>query len=272
MIRLDDTIHLRPEWYDTHILEGGCLIGFSSLFILGVVLGLAWIGLIEATDSTSPGSTRESSRASRTNALISALGAGLVGARLVFVAMHRPYYQDYPLEILALWQGGLSAAGGMIGSILGLVTLSWRRLQTFWMTLDDMAFPALLLSIACWVGSWMDGVAYGRQVSTRWAWLMNSDPFRGQIARWPTQMTGLLLSVSAFLILLRVSPRLPAGVTGALTATLIALILAVVGVFRADPSMLILGQRLDVLAPALLAFSAAGASYYRWIKAENSRR
>jgi prolipoprotein diacylglyceryltransferase len=101
---------------------------------------------------------------------------------------------------------------------------------------------------------------------------MNSDPFSGQIARWPTQLVGLLLSLITFLFLFRVSSRLPQGMMGTLTGALIALILAVVGVFRADPSMLMIGQRLDVLAPMLLTVTGFGVASYRWIKTTDARR
>jgi prolipoprotein diacylglyceryltransferase len=101
---------------------------------------------------------------------------------------------------------------------------------------------------------------------------MNSDPFTGQIARWPTQLVGLLLSLITFLFLYRVSSRLPQGMMGALTGALIALILAIVGVFRADPSMMMIGQRLDVLAPALLTVIGFGVASHRWLRAINTRR
>jgi phosphatidylglycerol:prolipoprotein diacylglycerol transferase len=250
---------------------GGVLIGFTTLFILGVVLSFAWIGLTESTHSDGKGTERDSSIPSRTNGLIYALIGGLLGARLIFTALHLPYYNKNPNEIIALWQGGLSATGGMIGAILGVITLTWRSRRHLWIILDDIAIPALILTMTAWIGSWLDGVAYGRQVPFEWTWLMNSDPFRGQIARWPTQMVGLLLSLIAFLFLFRVSSQLPQGMISALSGALIALILTIVGVFRADPSMLLMGQRLDVLAPALLTIIGFGVASYRWHKATNLR-
>jgi prolipoprotein diacylglyceryltransferase len=240
---------------------GRCLIGFTTLFILGVVLGFVWIGLTESTNPEEEDTGPDSSIPSRTDGLIYALIGGLLGARLIFAAMHLPYFKENPNEIFALWHGGLSASGGMIGAILGVVTLTWRRRRYLWIILDEIAIPALILSITSWIGSWLDGVAYGRQVAYEWPFLMNSDPFSGQIARWPTQLVGLLLSLITFLFLFRVSSRLPQGMMGTLT-----------GAFRADPSMLMIGQRLDVLAPMLLTVTGFGVASYRWIKTTDARR
>jgi phosphatidylglycerol:prolipoprotein diacylglycerol transferase len=201
-----------------------------------------------------------------------ALIGGLIVARLVFVGLHQPYYEKNPLEIIALWQGGLSATGGVIGAILGVIAFTRRDRRYLWTILDDLAIPAMILSLSAWIGSWLDGVAYGKQVPLNWIWLMNSDPFKSQIARWPTQMVGLLLSLITFLILYRVSPRLPVGVMGTLAFTGITLTMVVVGFFRADPSMLIIGQRLDVLGPAALVIIGLGLTSYCWFKGRNSRR
>ena len=46
----------------------------------------------------------------------------LVGGRLGYVLFYEPaYYFNNPLEILAVWKGGMSFHGGLIGSIIAIV-------------------------------------------------------------------------------------------------------------------------------------------------------
>lgn len=185
-------------------------------------------------------------------------------ARVVFVILHSTYFRENPNEIIALWQGGLSAFGGILGGILGVMAYCWRQKKHLWALMDDLAIPALIISMSAWIGCWFEGVAYGIQVPLTWGWLMNSDPFEGDIARWPTQIAGLLLSLIAFLVLIRVGQSLPRGVSAGISLSAIPLILVVVGIFRADPSMLLWGQRLDILGPASLTILGLGLTTYCW--------
>lgn len=252
-----------PWWYHTLRHTGGTSIAFSWLIILGVLLGFLWIGFSE-TGSRSADSPKDRTYPDRTNALIYALGGGLLCSRLAFVGLHLSYYQDHPMEIIAFWQGGLSASAGMLGTLLGLLLFTWPTRRFFWCILDDLSLPGLIFALTAWVGTWLEGVAYGRPVALDWSWLTRSDPFFGQVARWPTQLLGVLLSLFAFLAFLRLKPGWPQGARGALAWSLIALILALVGFFRADPSMLLLGTRLDVLAPGTLAILGLGITASRW--------
>jgi phosphatidylglycerol:prolipoprotein diacylglycerol transferase len=229
------------------------------------LLGLVWIGFTEQATQERKASSQPTRRLDRINAAVSALLGGLLIARLVFVGFHTEYYQAKPPEVLAFWQGGLSASGGVVGALLGVTLFTWRDRRQLWSVLDDLALPSLILSLMSWIGSWLDGVAYGRPVPLTWGWLMSGDPFNSQIARWPTQLVGVLLSLLAFLALFRLAPHIPQGVNASLALSAIALILLTVGLFRADASVLLLGQRMDVLAPATLSIVGLSLTAYRWL-------
>lgn len=77
----------------------------------------------------------------------------IIGGRLGYVLFYAPeYFGDHPLEILAVWNGGMSSHGGMIGVIIAmLVTL--RKLRdkiTLWQLGDLLTVPIAL------------GLAFGR--------------------------------------------------------------------------------------------------------------
>jgi phosphatidylglycerol:prolipoprotein diacylglycerol transferase len=236
-----------------------------------VILGFLWVGFSDPVDLLAENRARESTLPDPINAMAYALGGGLLGARLLFVALHLPYYQDHYLEIIAFWQGGLSASGGMLGLVLGLLFYTRLFRRNLWLALDIVAIPAMLVAISAWIGSWLDGAAYGIKVTPEWVWLMDSDPFQGEVARWPTQGAGLLMSLSAFLLLYRLQGRVPSGVLGTLTFSIFAFNLVVVGLYRADPSLLLLGVRLDVLGPAALTLLGIVTTILRWQKVTESR-
>lgn len=72
---------------------------------------------------------------------------GIVGARIVHVALYAPeYYLTYPLEIFALWHGGLSSFGGILGAAGVFAYRSYidRSLRPrVWYLLDRYSFAAL---------------------------------------------------------------------------------------------------------------------------------
>ena len=61
----------------------------------------------------------------------------IFGGRLGYVLFYNlPHYIDNPLDILKLWDGGMSFHGGVIGTSLGILYLSWKeKLQ--WLRIHD---------------------------------------------------------------------------------------------------------------------------------------
>src|SRR4051812_23133825 len=46
------------------------------------------------------------------------LFGGVVGGRLAYVLLNIPYFSIHPGEIVALWSGGMTSFGGLIGGML----------------------------------------------------------------------------------------------------------------------------------------------------------
>ena len=54
----------------------------------------------------------------------------ILGGRLGYVLFYKPmYFLDHPLEIFAVWQGGMSFHGGLLGVLLGAVVLRTQARQ-----------------------------------------------------------------------------------------------------------------------------------------------
>lgn len=73
--------------------------------------------------------------------------AGIIGARLLSLALHPQNLLQDPWSIFSLHEGGLAAFGGLAGGIAaGLLYARWRQIS-FW-TIADVVAPSLALGEA----------------------------------------------------------------------------------------------------------------------------
>ncbi len=74
--------------------------------------------------------------------------AAIVGARIVSVAPNWSQYSSDPLQVFAVWQGGLSSFGGLLLAVPTGIVISRRRCSQISTTrLLDLIAPVLM---ACW--------------------------------------------------------------------------------------------------------------------------
>ena len=139
----------------------------------------------------------------------------VLGGRLGYCLFYKPdYYFSHPLEVLAIWQGGMSFHGGMLGVILAMIWWARRHDQP-WLKVTDFVAPCVPTGLASGrIGNFINGELWGRPADPQLPWAMVF-PQSGQAwARHPSQlyqfaMEGLLLFV--LLWLLARKPR-PVGV------------------------------------------------------------
>jgi phosphatidylglycerol:prolipoprotein diacylglycerol transferase len=88
--------------------------------------------------------------------------AGIIGARLYFVALSWNYFSMHPEEILATWNGGLSIHGGVIfGVLAGAIYARMMKLPILrCMDIAGVAIP-LGQAIGRW-GNFFNSEAFGR--------------------------------------------------------------------------------------------------------------
>ena len=80
------------------------------------------------------------------------LWAGIIGARLWFCAFYDfSYYITHPLEIIAIWDGGLAIQGGLVGAIIVAYFYTKRHGLSF-LRMADAILPNVLLAQA--IGRW----------------------------------------------------------------------------------------------------------------------
>jgi phosphatidylglycerol:prolipoprotein diacylglycerol transferase len=128
----------------------------------------------------------------------------IIGGRFGYIIFyHLPYYIQNPLHIFAVWEGGMSFHGGLLGVIFGGIIFAKKNRFNFYALADPvMPLSAVGIGLVRW-GNFMNGELYGRVTNVPWSMIFpNSD---GQ-PRHPSQLyelfgEGILLFLISFFLL-----------------------------------------------------------------------
>jgi phosphatidylglycerol:prolipoprotein diacylglycerol transferase len=149
----------------------------------------------------------------------------IIGARLGYVLFYdlQMYLSDL-LEIFAVWHGGMSFHGGLMGVLIVGILFSWRNKKSFWKIADLFIVTAPIGLGLGRIGNFINGELYGRVTQVPWGMVFSKG---GPFPRHPSQLYESALEGGIlFLILWFVKGRkLPIG-------GLLALFLSLYGVFR----------------------------------------
>ncbi len=126
--------------------------------------------------------------------------SGIVGSRVVFVLIN-PDTESWK-DMLAIWQGGLSFHGGLIGAMVaGFVYARIAKLK-FW-TCADLFAPSLAIGYACTrVGCFLNGCCYGAPTDLPWA-MRFLDNGTLTPPSHPTQLYAVVANLLIFLLLVK---------------------------------------------------------------------
>lgn len=93
----------------------------------------------------------------------------VAGARLFFVFYNLSYFMQNPLEIIAVWRGGLIFLGGFTGGIIA-ATLFCRKKKISFYKLADIGVIPLALALALGrIANFINAELIGRITSVPWA-------------------------------------------------------------------------------------------------------
>lgn len=93
----------------------------------------------------------------------------VAGARLVYVAFYNlPFYIQNPFEIIAVWHGGLSFHGGLLGAIIAGYLFCKRRKIEFYDLADIAVVPVALALALGRLGNFINAELYGRITDVSW--------------------------------------------------------------------------------------------------------
>ena len=87
----------------------------------------------------------------------------VIGGRIGYALFYKPaYYAAHPLEVLAVWQGGMSFHGGLLGVLAAMALFARRRGRTF-LQVTDVIAPCGPTGLASGrIGNFINGELWGR--------------------------------------------------------------------------------------------------------------
>jgi len=108
------------------------------------------------------------------------------GGRLGYTLFYNlPYYLDHPAKIVAVWEGGMSFHGGLLGTILAVWLFARRRGFSFY-TIADLATLCVPIGLGLGrLGNFINGELYGRPTDVSWCMVF---PGGGPECRHPSQL------------------------------------------------------------------------------------
>jgi len=129
----------------------------------------------------------------------------IIGARIGYILFYQFHnfsqYLQYPLEIIAVWHGGMSFHGGLAGTIIAGILFCRRRQLPFWQVADTVIVTAPVALALGRLGNFINGELFGRPSSVPWAMVF---PAGGHVPRHPSQLyEAALEGVLLFIILWR---------------------------------------------------------------------
>jgi phosphatidylglycerol:prolipoprotein diacylglycerol transferase len=209
---------------DPNIIEIGPLKlrWYGLMYVLGFLSAYFLIGK-QAT------ARRIGLQGRRLQDLIFYLAIGLIiGARFGYILFYQisefSHYIQHPLEIIAIWHGGMSFHGGLIGALLAGAIFCRKYQMPFWAAADAVIITAPVGLGFGRMGNFINAELFGRPSSVPWAMVF---PGGGPLPRHPSQLYEVALEgVLLFVILWRLKDR------GFRPGSMVCLFLSGYGVFR----------------------------------------
>ncbi len=173
---------------------------YSLAYIAGILLG--WRYMLRLTDRTEGAVSRQHID----DFVVWATLSIVLGGRLGYVLFYRPeYYFANPIEIGAMWKGGMSFHGGMLGVIAAIFLFTRRRGIRF-LCFGDLVCAAAPIGLFFGrIANFINGELFGRASDVPWAMVF---PRSGPLPRHPSQLyestlEGLVLFIVIALLITR---------------------------------------------------------------------
>jgi phosphatidylglycerol:prolipoprotein diacylglycerol transferase len=232
---------------------------YGLMYLAGFAIGW-WLGTRRIAKGQAP-----ITRAQLDDLLFLIVLGVILGGRLGYVLFYKPaYYAAHPLEILAIWQGGMSFHGGLLG-VMAAMLIAARRHKVDWLRLMDFLAPLVPPGIAAGrLGNFINAELPGRVTDVPWGMVF---PGASEAPRHPSQLYQFALEgLTLFIVLWWFSskPR-PRGQVSAMFLLGYG-VLRFVAEFAREPDSFIgyLALGLTMGQWLCLAMIAAGAALLIW--------
>jgi phosphatidylglycerol:prolipoprotein diacylglycerol transferase len=159
---------------------------YGLAYMAGLLLGWLYIRHLLRQDRLWPGGQRPFQPERADDLLLYMTVGVLVGGRLGNVLFYEPaHYLRNPLEIPAVWKGGMAFHGGLIGSILAAILFARRTGANTWSVLDLSAAATPMGLLFGRLANFINAELWGRPSDVPWAMVF---PGAGPVPRHPSQL------------------------------------------------------------------------------------
>lgn len=182
---------------------------YGLAYMAGLLLGWLYIRRLVSTLALWPFAKPPFSAEKVDDLLLFMTVGVVVGGRLGFVFLYEPqYYLANPLEIAAVWKGGMAFHGALLGCGAAIALFAWRNQVS---TRSAMDVCAAAVPIGLFFGrlaNFINGELFGRPTDVPWGMVFPAArleyPAIEPTARHPSQLYEAALEGLALFVVLRV--------------------------------------------------------------------
>ncbi|MCL2458054.1 MAG: prolipoprotein diacylglyceryl transferase [Desulfobulbus sp.] len=204
----------------------------------------------------------------------------VLGGRLGYVVFYNPaYYLAHPLDIPAIWAGGMSFHGGGLGALLAGYLFCRHTGLDFWKAADLVCVTVPIGLFFGRLGNFINGELFGRITAVPWGMVF---PEGGPLPRHPSQLYEALLEGLVLFVLLwivKAKPWQSASSSRWPHGSILALFLGLYGCFRfwvefvrePDPQIGLIGSTFS-MGQLLCLVMVVGAPLLWWWRRQKATK
>lgn len=195
---------------------------YALSYLAGFLLGWRYcLGLVGAQHSVRPNKDHID------DFLTWAIIGVILGGRLGYVLFYQfNYYVSNPMDVLKVWQGGMSFHGGMFGVMLAMMIYASRKEMNVFRLSDIVCAAAPIGLFFGRIANFINGELYGMKTNSNWGVVFADG---GIAPRHPSQLYEAFLEGVVLFVILRVLIKNPNTKPGVVTGVF----LLGYGLFRA---------------------------------------
>ncbi|SRR6056297_681676 len=143
---------------------------YGLAYMAGLLLGWLYIRRLVSAVSLWPYGKPPFASAKVDDLLLFMTAGVIIGGRLGFVLLYEPgYYAENPLQIVAVWKGGMAFHGALLGCGAAICAFAWVNRVSAWSAMDVCAAAVPIGLFFGRVANFINGELFGRPSDVAWA-------------------------------------------------------------------------------------------------------
>ncbi len=206
---------------DPVALELGPLVirWYALSYVVGILLAYVYVNWLDRLQAARENIPTYFNDKARDDLIMYAVLGIILGGRIGYILFYNlPYYMGHPVEILHIWQGGMSFHGGLLG-IFAAYYLFARKYKLQWLRIMDYLATAAPMGLFFGrLANFVNGELYGRVTDSSWGMIF---PQSDGLPRHPSQLyeatfEGLVLFIILYFVSTRTRALQYVGLVGGL--------------------------------------------------------